>query len=103
MSRRGNCVDNAPIESFLGTLKGELVYHRRLATRVEARRATSEYIEMFYNRQHAEVHLERIAPCLPPGTRESVGRAECRELLARAGSSEQSTKAWTVSLWKHDD
>jgi putative transposase len=33
MSRRGNCFDNAPIESFWGTLKSELVYHRRFATR----------------------------------------------------------------------
>jgi len=47
MSRRGNCFDNAPIESFWGTLKNELVYHRRFATREEARRAISEYIEMF--------------------------------------------------------
>jgi putative transposase len=33
MSRRGNCFDNAPIESFWGTLKNELIYHRRFATR----------------------------------------------------------------------
>jgi len=50
-SRRGNCFDNAPIGSFWGTLKSELVYHRRFATRDEAKRAISEYIEMFYNRQ----------------------------------------------------
>ncbi|BFG80585.1 hypothetical protein PTKU46_86190 [Paraburkholderia terrae] len=36
MSRRGNCFDNAPIESFWGTLKSELVYHRRFATRQQA-------------------------------------------------------------------
>jgi transposase InsO family protein len=33
MSRRGNCWDNAPVESFFGTLKQELVHHRRFATR----------------------------------------------------------------------
>ena len=48
MSRRGNCYDNAPIESFWGTLKNELVYHHRFATREQAKRMVSEYIEMFY-------------------------------------------------------
>jgi len=37
MSRRGNCFDNAPMESFWGNLKTELVYHRRVATRAEAK------------------------------------------------------------------
>lgn len=46
MSRQGNCFDNAPIESFWGTLKSELVYHRRFATREEARQAISEYIDL---------------------------------------------------------
>jgi transposase InsO family protein len=51
MSRRGNCYDNAPMESFWGTLKTELVHHRRYDTREQARREISEYIEIFYNRQ----------------------------------------------------
>ena len=51
MSRRGNCYDNAPMESFWGTLKNELVHHRRYDTRQQARREISEYIEIFYNRQ----------------------------------------------------
>lgn len=38
ISRRGNCYDNAPIESFWGTLKNELIYHRRYATQEQARR-----------------------------------------------------------------
>ncbi|KVT76647.1 integrase [Burkholderia ubonensis] len=50
MSRRGNYYYNAPIESFWGTLKNELVYHQRFATREQARHAISEYIEIFYNR-----------------------------------------------------
>ena len=41
MSRRGNFYDNAPIESFWGTLKNELVYHHRFATREQARLAIS--------------------------------------------------------------
>lgn len=51
MSRRGNCYDNAPMESFWGSLKNELLYQRRFATRAQARAAITEWIEVFYNRQ----------------------------------------------------
>jgi putative transposase len=47
MSRRGNCYDNAPMESFWGTLKNELVHHRRYDTREQARREITESIEIF--------------------------------------------------------
>ena len=50
MSRTGNCWDNACVESFFGTLKRELVYHRHYATRDEAKQDIFEYIEVFYNR-----------------------------------------------------
>ena len=50
MSRRGNCWDNACVESFFGTLKRELVYHRQYRTRDQATREIFEYIEVFYNR-----------------------------------------------------
>ena len=50
MSRKGNCDDNAPVESFFGTLKTELVFHRQYATWAEARLDIFEYIEIFYNR-----------------------------------------------------
>lgn len=50
MSRKGDCYDNAVVESFFGTLKTELVYHRQYATRAEARADIFEYIEVFYNR-----------------------------------------------------
>ena len=50
MSRRGNCWDNACVESFFGTLKRELVYHRQYRTRDEATQDIFEYIEVFYNR-----------------------------------------------------
>lgn len=62
MSRRGNCYDNAPIESFWGTLKNELVYHQRFATREQARHSISEYIEVFYNRQRTQVRLNYQSP-----------------------------------------
>ena len=49
MSRRGNCYDNAVMESFFGTLKTELTYHDSYATRKEAELALFEYLEGFYN------------------------------------------------------
>jgi putative transposase len=49
MSRAGHCYDNAFIESFWSSLKYELVYHHRFATRAEARTAIFDYIETFYN------------------------------------------------------
>lgn len=61
MSRRGNCYDNAPIESFWGSLKSERIYHRRFATREQARLANSEYIEMFYNRQRTQARLDYLS------------------------------------------
>jgi transposase InsO family protein len=50
MSRLGNCYDNATIEAFWSTLKHELIYRRRSATRDEATTAIFDYIESFYNR-----------------------------------------------------
>ena len=49
MSGKGNCFDNAPMESFWGTLKQELVHHRHYRSRQEAIRDITEYIEIFYN------------------------------------------------------
>lgn len=62
MSRKGNCYDNAPIESFFGTLKTELVHHRRYQTRAEAEREISEYIDLFYNRQRRQARLGYLSP-----------------------------------------
>lgn len=62
MSRKGNGYDNAPMESFWGTLKNELVQHRRYATREQARRDISEYIELFYNRQRRHSRLGNRSP-----------------------------------------
>ena len=62
MSRKGNCYDNAPMESFWGSLKNERVPHRRFATRTEAEAAIREYIEIFYNRQRRHSRLGNVAP-----------------------------------------
>ncbi|TRD14500.1 DDE-type integrase/transposase/recombinase [Palleronia caenipelagi] len=48
MSRKGECLDNAPMESFFSSLKKELVHRQRFATRAQAKAAIFEYIEVFY-------------------------------------------------------
>jgi len=71
-SRKGDCWDNAPCESFFGTLKQELVYQERFATRDEAKAKLFEYIEVFYNRQrrhsaagsNSPAEFERLTPLL---------------------------------------
>ena len=62
MSRKGNCYDNAPMESFWGTLKNELVYHQHYRTRQEAVRDITEYIEVFYNRERRQKRLGYLSP-----------------------------------------
>jgi putative transposase len=62
MSGKGNCYDNAPMESFWGTLKQELVHHRRYRTRLEAIQDITEYIEIFYNRQRRQARLGFLSP-----------------------------------------
>ena len=62
MSRKGNCYDNAAMESFWSTLKMELVYRQSFATRQQARQAIFEYIEVFYNRQRLHSALGYASP-----------------------------------------
>lgn len=62
MSRRGNCWDNACVESFFGTLKRELIYHRQYQSREEARQEIFEYLEVFYNRQRRHSTLGYQSP-----------------------------------------
>jgi transposase InsO family protein len=64
MSGKGNCFDNAPMESFWGTLKQELVHHRRYRSRQEAIQDITEYIEIFYNRQRRQARLGFLAPAV---------------------------------------
>jgi transposase InsO family protein len=53
MSRKGNCYDDAAMESFWSTLKLELIYRRDFQTRDHAQTGIFDYIEVFYNRQHS--------------------------------------------------
>ena len=62
MSRRADCWDNAPMESFFASLKKELVHGADFATRAEARAAIFEYIEVFYNVQRRHSSLGYVSP-----------------------------------------
>ena len=62
MSRRGNCYDNAAMESFWSTLKLELIYRHHFATHAQVRAAVFDYIETFYNRQRAHSALGYLSP-----------------------------------------
>jgi putative transposase len=62
MSRKGNCYDNATMESFWSTLKLELVYRRTFVTRSQARSQIFDYIETFYNRQRTHSALDYHSP-----------------------------------------
>ena len=62
MSRKGNCWDNAPMESFWGKLKTEWLNWQRFRSRADAKRAVFEYIELFYNRRR----LRSVNGYVPP-------------------------------------
>ena len=64
MSRKGNCYDNAPVESFWGSLKNVLIHGRSYATRAEAEASIREYIEIFYNRQRRHSTLGYVSPAV---------------------------------------
>ena len=62
MSRRGNCYDNAVVESFFGTVKSELVHRVRYQTRAAARASLFEWIECWYNRRRRHSSLGYLSP-----------------------------------------
>ncbi len=62
MSRKGDCWDNAVMESFYRSLKTELVHHEDYRTRREARRSIFDYIEVFYNRVRRHSTLGYVSP-----------------------------------------
>ncbi len=62
MSRKGNCYDNAVVESFFATLKRERVYQRNYRTRMEAQQDIFHYIEVWYNRKRRHSTLGYRSP-----------------------------------------
>jgi putative transposase len=72
MSRRGNCLDNAPMESFFASLKTERVHEAQFRTRTEARAAVFEYIDAFYNRQRLHSALSYRTPAEARASMEAI-------------------------------
>ena len=62
MSSKGNCYDNAAVESFFATLKKEFIYRNYFVTREEAKQQIFEYIEIFYNRYRRHSKLNYLSP-----------------------------------------
>jgi putative transposase len=62
MSRRGNCYDNAVVESFFSSLKKERVKRKIYPTREEAKSDIFDYIEVFYNRTRRHSFLNQLSP-----------------------------------------
>jgi len=62
MSRKGNCWDNAPMESFFSSLKTELIHDQLYLTRAAARHDAFDYIEVFYNRIRRHSALDYVSP-----------------------------------------
>jgi putative transposase len=62
LSRAHHCFDNAPMESFWGTLKTECIYRQTFHTRAEAKNAVFAYLEAFYNRQRLHSTLGYLSP-----------------------------------------
>lgn len=62
MSRKGNCWDNAPMESLWGKLKSEWLGYKKLKTIEEAKAVVFEYIEIFYNRDRLHSSNDYVCP-----------------------------------------
>ncbi len=90
MSRKGNCLDNAPMESFFGSLKTELVHRTRFSTWREARAALFEYIEIFYNqrRRHSSIGYRTPAQARRDMTIAQAAQVK-KHLVRNLGSTSQ--------------
>ena len=69
---RGDCFDNAAMESFHASLKKDLIHRRSWPTKAEARTAVFEYIEAFYNRRRRHSRLGMLSPVETPAPARSV-------------------------------
>ena len=62
MSRKGNCLDNAAMESFFGTLKSEFFYLNRFADIEDLKAGLRRYIHYYYNHQRIKLKLNGLSP-----------------------------------------
>ncbi len=83
MGSRGDCFDNAVLESFHATLKKDLIHRRSWPTKAEARTAVFDYIEAFYNRRRRHSTLGMLSPLeFETGTLRSPGPSLAASRLA---------------------
>jgi len=102
MSRKANCWDNAPTESFFATLKKELVHQEHYATRDAARRSLFEYIEVFYNRQRRHSALDYQTPeAVHHGRNREEGRGGLGERGLVSPKSKNHRGAAAPSITNH--
>ena len=87
MSRRGNCLDNAPMESFFASLKTEHVHQAHFRSREQARAAVFDYIEIFYNRQRLHSAISYRTPAEARASRASLMTGLFWQDLAVASST----------------
>ena len=91
MSRRGNCWDNAVVESFFATVKTELIHRRSWPTRREVITAITEYIEVFYNRHRFHSFLAYRSPAdYEEETRRTAAHCSLTELSTKPGQDHTS-------------
>lgn len=101
MSRKGNCWDNAPMESWFASLKKEQVHLQHFKTRAHARSNIFDYIEVFYNKVRRHSKINNMSPAdferkMEDGTR-TKGRLKCRNMVSvNLNSSIQRNKLWSV-------
>lgn len=62
MSNKGDCLDNAVLESFCDSLKSEWTFHKSYQTRIQAKHSLFEYIEFFYNRKRLHSSIGYLSP-----------------------------------------
>ena len=98
MSGKGNCFDNAPMESFWATLKQELVHHRHYRSRQEAAREITEYIELFYNRQRRQARLGFLSPAAYEQRFYAGATSSMKGLVSTIYVRPQSGRAGTSAL-----
>ena len=84
MSRKGNCWDNAPSESFFNSLKNERLHDSHYETRADARADVFDYIEVFYNRSRRHSSLGFVSPMSLRSMSEKAVRAQVGGVNAAA-------------------
>ena len=95
MGSRGDCFDNAAIESFHASLKKDLIYRRSWPTRQQARTAIFDYVEAFYNRRRRHSTLGMLSPVdYEAANRLAIGQLpiDASRAGARAGAREKVKK-----------